>query len=64
MPAEQFTYDGPNASVAALTAAEIAEIRTNYPHQAVINQDQFNRWLESSWFLRHVNDVVADDPFS
>ncbi len=58
-----FAYTGSNTSVAALTPSDIAEIEINYPAQNTLNQDQFDRWLEQSWLLRHINDNIGDDPF-
>jgi hypothetical protein len=53
-------YDGDNATLLALTDADIAELETNYPHQNGLSQDQYDRRLAQAYWLRHMNDNIDE----
>lgn len=57
-----------------LTTAEQADLTANFPRQAGVDppadgvlgdavDPKFEKWLDQSYMLRHVNDVIDDDSF-
>ena len=57
-----------------LTAAEQAELLANFPLNPPATvpsattlgdavDPRFEKWLDQSYILRHVNDNIGDDPF-
>lgn len=58
-----------------LTTSEQAVLTANFPRQAGIDppapdvtgddvDPRFEKWLDQSYYLRHVNDNIGEDPFA
>jgi hypothetical protein len=52
-------------TLAALTDAEIADLKANYPLRptATVGSDRYNAWLRQAYVLRHLFDDISVDPF-
>lgn len=57
-----YQYVGSNADLIALTADDIDDLLANFPHQADLTADQYNLWLDSAFWQRHLFDDIADAP--
>lgn len=56
---EGYTYVGSDADLLALTADDIDDLRANFPHQDPLTDDQYNLWLSSAHWQRHLFDDTA-----
>jgi len=59
-----YTYSGSLPALVALTIGELTDLYANSPFQAGITQAQYDVWVESAHFVRHVFDSLANSPFS
>lgn len=54
-----YTYHGSNPDLLALTAADIDDLLVSFPHQAGLTSDEYNIWLSSAHWQRHLFDDAA-----